>query len=113
MNNQISELRNMENYSEYKEKYETMTVEYEKEKERLTKLYHLYEETDSECKKLSEENKSWQNWYNSNKEIFNKLFASVPSEKTTDTPIDNSPNIPEAPENPTKRKSKKKLRLKK
>jgi len=113
MNSQISELRNMENYSEYKEKYETMTVEYEKEKERLTKLYHLYEETDSEHKRLSEENKSWQNWYNSNKEIFNKLFASVPSEKTTETPIDNPPNILEPPENPTKRKSKKKLRLKK
>jgi hypothetical protein len=89
-----------------------MTAEYEKEKERLTKLYHLYEETDTECKKLSEENKSWQDWYNSNKEIFNRLFSSVPTATTQETPIDETPNTPEAPDNPTKRK-KKKLKLKK
>jgi len=116
LNEQISELRNMENYSEYKEKYEAMTAEYEKEKERLTKLYQLYEETDSECKSLSEENKNWQNWYNSNQEIFNKLFSTVPPVRSTETPMYESPSFTPPPENPTDdapKKAKKKLRFKK
>ena len=116
LNNQISELSEMENYAEYKEKYETMSAEYEKEKERLTKLYQLYEETDSECKKLREENKSWQNWYDSNREIFTKLFSSSPPVGSTETPVEESPEIPTPLENPPKKKSKKskkKFRLKK
>ena len=116
LNNQISELKEMENYAEYKEKYEKMTAEYEKEKERLTKLYQLYEETDSERKKLRRENKSWQNWYGSNKEIFTKLFSAAPPVGSTETPPEEPPEVPIPPENPTKKKSKKskrKFRLKK
>jgi len=113
LNNQISELRGMENYAEYKEKYETMSAEYEKEKERLTKLYQLYEETDSECKRLRKENKSWQNWYDSNREIFSKLFSSAPPVGATETPVEESPETPTPSENPTKKKSKRKFKLKK
>jgi len=68
----------MENYAEYKEKYEEISAEYEKEKEQLTKLYHLYEETDNDCRRLKEETKNWYGWYNSNKDIFNKLFSTTP-----------------------------------
>jgi len=116
LNEQVSELRNMENYSEYKEKYEAMAAEYEKEKDRLTKLYQLYEETDSECKSLSEENKNWQNWYNSNQEIFSKLFSTVPPVRSTETPVYESPSFTPPPENPidnSPKKVKKKLRFKK
>jgi len=116
LNNQISELREMENYAEYKEKYEGTAAEYEKEKERLTKLYQLYEETDSECKRLNKENKSWQNWYDSNKEVFTKLFSTAPPVGSTETPLDEAPDVSTPPENSTKKKSKKskrKLRLKK
>ena len=67
MNEKIKELSGKEDFSQFKEKYEEMTVEYEKEKERLTKLYQLYEETDFELKRLKKENHDWQNWYNSNK----------------------------------------------
>ena len=113
LNNQISELKEMENYAEYKEKYEGMAAEYEKEKERLTKLYQLYEETDSECKRLNKEKKNWQNWYDSNKEVFTKLFSTAPPVGSTETPLDESPNVPTPLENATKKKSKRKLRHKK
>ena len=121
LNNQISQLKELENYAEYKEKFEEMSAEYEKEKERLTKLYQLYEETDSECKKLRQECKKWQNWYDTNKEIFNKLFsAGPPVSTTTENPVEEPPEIPpEAPpelENPNTEKPKKrkrKFRLKK
>ena len=103
----------MENYAEYKEKYEGMAAEYEKEKERLTKLYQLYEETDSECKRLNKEKKNWQNWYDSNKEVFTKLFSTAPPVGSTETPLDESPNVPTPLENATKKKSKRKLRHKK
>jgi len=74
----ISKLKESEQYAEYKGKYEDVAKAYEKEKDRLTKLYHLYEETEQEVNQLKKENQHWQNWYNSNKEVFNKLFATAP-----------------------------------
>jgi len=93
MNEKIKELSGKEDFSQFKEKFEEMTVEYEKEKERLTKLYQLYEETDFECKRLNKENQEWQNWYNSNKEIFSKLFSkSPPCDSITDASEENKTN---------------------
>lgn len=117
LNGQLSKYKDLEDYVEYKTKYEEINAEYEKEKERLTKLYHLYEETDSECKRLKSENKNWQKWYNSNKEIFNKLFASAPPGIATAESYENTspPISPENPvEDPNARKPdkiRKKLRL--
>ena len=74
-----------EKYAEYKDKFSETSEQYEKEKERLTKLYHLYEETETECNKLRKETKDWQNWFNSNKEIFDKLFSAPPSISTINT----------------------------
>jgi len=78
LNNQIIKLREKENFAEFKDRFEAITVEYEKEKERLTKLYQLYEDTNSECTRLKDENQNWQEWYNSNKDIFSKLFSTSP-----------------------------------
>ena len=78
LNNQIIKLREKEDYKEFKDKFEALNTEYEKEKERLTKLYQLYEETNSECTRLKEENQNWQNWYSSNKDIFSRLFSTSP-----------------------------------
>jgi chromosome segregation ATPase len=94
LNTQIEKLQKLEDFSEYKEKFETITTEYEKEKERLTKLYQLYEETDSDCKRLSSENKRWQSWYDSNKEIFNKLFSTAPPIGTTENTEDTKSDEP-------------------
>ena len=108
LNNQIIKLREKENYAEFKDKFEAVTIEYEKEKERLTKLYQLYEETNSECTRLKEENQNWQNWYNSNKDIFSRLFsANPPVSETSYTP--EQPTEPEKPvEEETETKNKKK-----
>ena len=78
LNTELTQAKEMESYAEYKDKYEELNAEYEKEKERLTKLYQLYEETDSECKRLKEENKHWENWYNNKMDMFNKLFTNAP-----------------------------------
>ncbi len=74
-----------EKYAEYKDKFSETSEQYEKEKKRLTKLYHLYEETETECNRLRKETKDWQNWFNSNKEIFDKLFSAPPPVNTMNT----------------------------
>jgi len=124
MQQQIDELKEYEKHSEYKEKYDNLTAEYEKEKDRLTKLYHLYEETDTEFKRLKEENHNWHQWFDSNKEIFDKLFSAAPSsvvtmtkdetsgEETT-TPYNNKAAITPEDFKPDNPKKKKKLRFKK
>ncbi len=97
LNNQIIKLREKEDYREFKDKFEALNTEYEKEKERLTKLYQLYEETNSECTRLKEENQNWQNWYSSNKDIFSRLFStSPPIGQPNVTPEE--PMEPESPE---------------
>lgn len=78
LNNQIDKYKQYQDFAEYKDKYESVAAEYEKEKERLTKLYQLYEDTDMECKKLRDANQEWQNWFDSNKEVFDKLFSAAP-----------------------------------
>jgi len=80
-----------EKYAEYKDKFSETSEQYEKEKERLTKLYHLYEETETECNKLRKETKDWQSWFNSNKEIFNKLFSASPPVSTVNTKTSEKP----------------------
>jgi chromosome segregation ATPase len=106
LNNQILKLREKENFSQYKDKFEAVNAEYEKEKERLTKLYNLYEETNSECTRLKEENQNWQSWYNSNKDIFSRLFSTNPPiAQTSYTP--EQPIQPDEPiEDPTKNKKR-------
>jgi chromosome segregation ATPase len=79
LSKEINKLKNMEDFSEFKKKYEEVKEEYDKEKERLTKLYQLYEETDAECKILKQANKKWHNWFDSNKDIFDRLFSNVPT----------------------------------
>ena len=113
---QVNDLKQYEGYAEYKTKWEETNAEYEKEKERLTKLYQLYEETDTECKRLRNEQQNWQSWFNSNKEIFDKLFSAPPM--PTQTPAANippaetqntiEPPTTSTPGQPTDEKTKKK-----
>jgi chromosome segregation ATPase len=74
---QIDELRGLEQFVGFKTKFEDTSAELEKEKERLTKLFRLYEETESENKQLKEDLRGWQRWFNSNETLFAKLFTSV------------------------------------
>ncbi len=89
----IEKLKTHESYAQYKEKYDEISAEYEKEKERLTKLYQLYEETDTECKRLKEENAKWSDWYNSKMSIFNQLFTNIQYKKRKNTLFLTSPTI--------------------
>lgn len=134
LQNKVEELKNLEGYVEYKAKYEELYNEYEKEKQRLTKLFQLYEETETENKKLKKEITNWQDWFNTNEDLFKKLFSSVETLKTAtyeaktntntytnnndftladddtaNAPMDN----PIRPEPEMSRKPKKKLKLRK
>ena len=86
MQKQIEGLKETEKYAEYKDRFEELSGQYEKEKERLTKLYHLYEETEAECNHLRDQMKGWQSWYDSNKDIFNRLFSAAPPVGKTPAP---------------------------
>ena len=83
---QIDELRGFEQFVEFKQKFEDTSTELDKEKERLTKLFRLYEETESENKELKENVRSWQNWFASNEGLFTKLFSSVEQLKHSSAP---------------------------
>ena len=115
LNTELAEAKEMESYVEYKDKYEELNAEYEKEKERLTKLYQLYEETDTECKRLKEENKNWENWYKGKMDMFNRLFSTSPPPTAG---VDTTPTTEDRPEKPeeienNKPKLKKKLKFRK
>ncbi len=77
LKSEVTELRKFKKYAEYKDKYNQLSVEYQKERDRLTKLYKLYEELEKENNKLKTELNRWHSWYDSNAEIFEKLFKSA------------------------------------
>jgi chromosome segregation ATPase len=117
---QVEELKPFEKFAEFKTKFEEISEEYEKEKDRLTKLFRLYEETESENKKLKEEVNGWQSWFNSNEELFTKLFSSADhlhKTKTNPTPKSKPVESKEPPKNleqkEVKKKPRRKLRFKK
>ncbi|HMA83136.1 MAG TPA: hypothetical protein VKP59_02795 [Candidatus Thermoplasmatota archaeon] len=99
LQNSVDEYKKYEKYADYKDKYEDVNKAYEKEKDRLTKLYHLYEETEHEVTHLRKQNKKWEQWFNSNKEIFDKLFSGGPpfnpsaSSEKTETSTDFQDNL--------------------
>ncbi len=104
---QVEELRGFEQFADFKPKFEAVSMEFEKEKERLTKLFRLYEETESENKQLKEELRGWESWFATNEELFTRLFSSVehlkhqhtaaPTSETTDADIEIPPSIQEQP----------------
>lgn len=118
---QVEELRGFEQFAEFKTKFEEVSTEYEKEKARLTKLFRLYEETESENKQLKEELRGWQSWFDSNEELFTKLFTSVehlkhrntatPTPEKPEEEIEVPPSVEEQPE-PVE-KPKRRLRFRK
>lgn len=101
---QVDTFKEYEKFAEYKNKFTEISDQYEKEKERLTKLYKLYTETETECNNLKETLKGWQDWFDSNKELFERLFSAAPLPGVT-TKKTLAP--------PKQNKSRKKLRLKK
>lgn len=118
LENQVEELKQFEQFAEFKAKFEEVSEEFEKEKERLTKLFRLYEETETENKKLKDDLKGWQDWFDSNEGIFTKLFSSAGHlRRKVSTPAveeNEAVSFPEETEkNETKKKSRGRLRFKK
>ena len=74
---QVEELKGFEQFVGFKTKFEEVSTEFEKEKERLIKLFQLYEETEDENKTLKEDLREWQSWFSTNEDLFTKLFTSV------------------------------------
>ncbi|MFH1100900.1 MAG: hypothetical protein V1726_02540 [Methanobacteriota archaeon] len=113
---EITNLKQYESYAEYKNKYEAICRDFDKEKERLTKLFRLYEETESECNTVKKEVTEWQNWFNQNEELFNKLFTSA-AHLPKNTPETTTPSYTPEQEPETNQtedeqvKTKKKLRF--
>lgn len=70
----LKELQN----SDYKEKYENLISDLEKEKERLVKLHNHYKIMENENSSLKAEIKGWHEWFSANKDIFDKLFTNAP-----------------------------------
>lgn len=96
MDKEMSTLRQYEAYADYKNKYDDICRDYEKEKDRLTKLFRLYEETEAECNTLKKEANDWQNWFNENEALFNKLFTSAAHLRHNQpTTMESSPAITE------------------
>jgi chromosome segregation ATPase len=116
LNAKIDELKKFEESAEFKTKFEEISVEFEKEKDRLTKLFRLYEETEAENRKLNEEVKEWKNWFDSNEAVFTNLFSSMDRLKkniqTEPAHVENESVNPEMSETqPEKKQKKGRLRL--
>jgi chromosome segregation ATPase len=115
----VEELVEFEQFSEFKTKFEDVSLEFEKEKERLTKLFRLYEETEAENKTLKDELNNWQSWFDTNEELFTKLFTSVEHLKhrgtNPTTSVDEDIEIPPSLEEQQNEveKPKRKLRFRK
>jgi chromosome segregation ATPase len=113
---QVNDLKGLEQFAGFKAKFEDTSAELEKEKERLTKLFRLYEETEEENKELKSEVMKWQEWFAANEDLFTRLTSSVETlkQKRTSTPVDTQPELteletptvhePSAPEPETKHK---------
>jgi chromosome segregation ATPase len=122
LENQVDELAKFQQFAEFKTKFEEVSTEYEKEKERLTKLFRLYEETEAENKTIKQELHEWQSWFDSNEELFTKLFSSVEHLKhrstnlattaaMTDEDIEIPPSLEQRQDQPEK--PKRRLRFRK
>jgi chromosome segregation ATPase len=117
---QVKEASKFQQFAEFKTKFEEVSTEFEKEKERLTKLFHLYEETEAENKTIKQELHEWQSWFNANEELFTKLFSSVENLKhhninMVTTTADEDIEIPPSLDNRQEpiEKPKRKLRFRK
>lgn len=74
----VDELTEFDKHSDHKGGFQELSLEYEKEKERLVKLHNHYKMIENECSTLKDEIRGWQEWFSSNKDIFDKLFSKAP-----------------------------------
>jgi predicted nucleic acid-binding Zn-ribbon protein len=63
---------------EYSKQFLELHENYEKEQDRLTKLYHEYERSEEEIRQLKKELEGWKDWVESNKDLYDRLFQAAP-----------------------------------
>jgi len=124
LEHQVNDLKGLEQFAGFKAKFEDASTELEKEKERLTKLFRLYEETESENKELKSEVLKWQDWFGANEDLFTRLTSSMETlrqKKPTASPVEvpaeltdlEPPTFTDAPHTHPDTKHKRKLRFRK
>ena len=91
LNHQLVILDEFDQNQRYKTQYQETQEKYQKERERLEKLFRKYATTESESEKLKDEIKQWHDWYDYNKQIFNRLFNAPPRNGPTPTPMQKPP----------------------
>jgi hypothetical protein len=74
----VDELTEFDKHSDHKGKFQELSLEYEKEKERLVKLHHHYRNIEIEYDNLQKKVRGWEDWFYSNKDIFDRLLSSAP-----------------------------------
>lgn len=79
LENIANQLKSFNLNNGYKEKYEEVNDLYEKEKDRLVKLHNHYKKLEENCDQLKTEIDGWRRWFQSNKDIFDRLFSAPPS----------------------------------
>ena len=63
---------------EYTKQFVELHDNYDKEQDRLTKLYHEYERSEEEIRRLKKELEGWKDWVESNKDLYDRLFQGAP-----------------------------------
>ena len=111
LQNLTNELTEFEDYSNYKERYDDIASELEQEKMRLVKLHDHYRQMETEFANLKQELKSWQDWFYSNKNYYDRLFSTGPPIYKPE-PIERVPSPPPV-KKPAKKKNKAKIKRKK
>lgn len=68
----VQELEPLEDYVKYKEQAEELEKQYQREQERLAKLYRVYEDLEQDLEACREKVHQWERWFKDNREYVDK-----------------------------------------
>lgn len=73
----VNDLKNQEENTDYKQKFDKITQDFQKEKQDLTSLKQ-------ERNDLQVEVKHWRGWFDSNKDLLDKLLSAAPPQSLSE-----------------------------
>ncbi len=73
----VKELEPLRELAGYKEKYEEMEKKYGEERERLAKLYRIYEDINTKFKEARKKIMGWESWFERNREYVKRAEEAV------------------------------------
>ncbi|MBS3773377.1 MAG: hypothetical protein KGY55_04165 [Candidatus Thermoplasmatota archaeon] len=68
----VQELEPLQDYVRYKEQAEELEKQYQREQERLAKLYRVYEDLEQDLESCREKVRRWERWFKDNREYVDK-----------------------------------------